>query len=74
VHKRFLRQKRNGARNGVWQMVFNTLAVTADTEWLMLDSTIVRAHHCAAGAKKQRRTRPLSVNRLVVKAGLAQKC
>lgn len=48
VHKRFLRW----ADKGIWQMVFNTLAVDADTEWLMLDSTIIRAHQCAAGAKK----------------------
>lgn len=48
VHKRFLRW----AKKGVWQMIFNTLAVSADTEWLMIDSTIIRAHQCAAGAKK----------------------
>jgi transposase len=53
VYKRFLRW----SRNGVWQMVFNTLAVTADTEWLMLDSTIIRANHCAAGAKKTTKNR-----------------
>ena len=47
VHKRFIRW----AKNGVWQMIFNTLAVSADTEWLMIDSTIVRAHQHAAGAK-----------------------
>jgi len=47
VHKRFLRW----SKNGVWQMVFNTLAVDADTEWLMIDSTIIRAHQHAAGAK-----------------------
>ncbi|WP_156802946.1 IS5 family transposase [Desulfovibrio sp. 6_1_46AFAA] len=47
VHKRFMRW----AKNGVWQMIFNTLAVDADTEWLMIDSTIVRAHQHAAGAK-----------------------
>ncbi len=47
VHKRFMRW----ARSGVWQMIFNTLAVDADTEWLMIDSTIVRAHQHAAGAK-----------------------
>ena len=50
VHKRFLRW----AEKGVWQMIFNTFAVNADTEWLMLDSTIVRAHQCASGAKKHR--------------------
>ncbi len=47
VHKRFLRW----AQKGVWQMIFNTLAVNAQTEWLMIDSSIVRAHQHAAGAK-----------------------
>ncbi|WP_428559744.1 MAG: IS5 family transposase [Solidesulfovibrio sp. DCME] len=47
VHKRFIRW----SKNGVWQMIFNTLAADADTEWLMIDSTIVRAHQHAAGAK-----------------------
>ena len=47
VHKRFKRW----SDKGIWQMIFNTLAVSADTEWLMLDSTIIRAHQCAAGAK-----------------------
>lgn len=40
---------------GIWQMIFNTLAVDADTEWLMIDSTIVRAHQHAAGAKGGRK-------------------
>jgi len=31
-------------------MIFNTLAIDADTEWLMVDSTIIRAHQHAAGA------------------------
>lgn len=30
--------------NGVWQVIFNTLAVNSDNEWLMIDSTIIRAH------------------------------
>jgi transposase len=47
VHKRFIRW----SKNGVWQMIFNTLAADVDTEWLMIDSTIVRAHQHAAGAK-----------------------
>lgn len=47
VHKRFIRW----SKKGVWQMIFNTLAADADTEWLMIDSTIVRAHQHAAGAK-----------------------
>ena len=47
IHRRF----RRWSRKGVWQIIFNTLAVSADTEWLMIDSTIVRAHQHAAGAK-----------------------
>lgn len=48
VYQRFNRL----SKAGVWQIIFNTLAVSADTEWLMLDSTIIRAHQCSAGAKK----------------------
>lgn len=47
VHRRF----RRWSKKGIWQMIFNTLAANADTEWLMVDSTIVRAHQHAAGAK-----------------------
>lgn len=42
---------RRWAKKGVWQMIFNTLAVDAETEWLMIDSTIIRAHQNSAGAK-----------------------
>lgn len=49
VHKRFIRW----SKKGIWQMIFNTLAVDTDTEWLMIDSTIIRAHQHAAGAKGQ---------------------
>ena len=38
-------------------MIFNTLAVDVDTEWLMIDSTIVRAHQHTAGAKGGRNTK-----------------
>jgi transposase len=37
---------------GVWQALLDHLAADADLEWVMLDSTVVRAHACAAGAKK----------------------
>ena len=53
VHKRFMRW----AKRGIWQMIFNTLAVDADTEWLMIDSSIVRAHQHAAGAKGGKKNR-----------------
>ena len=54
VHQRF----RRWAKAGIWQMMFNTLAVDADTEWLMIDATIIRAHQHAAGAKGGSRRRP----------------
>jgi transposase len=41
------------AAKGVWQNIFNHLAQDADNEYAMLDSTIVRAHQYAAGAKKK---------------------
>ena len=45
------RRFRRWAKKGVWQMMFNTLATDADLEWLMIDSSIIRAHQHAAGAK-----------------------
>src|SRR6185437_9818584 len=38
-------------RFGDWQRVFEHLAEDADNEYAMIDSTIVRAHQHAAGAK-----------------------
>jgi transposase len=40
------------ARKGVWQRVFDALQ-DPDLEWLILDSTIIRAHPCASGAPKK---------------------
>ena len=37
---------------GVLDDMLATLAREADLEWLMIDSTVVRAHHHAAGARK----------------------
>jgi transposase len=51
------------SRKGVWKAVFDALQ-DPDLEWLLLDSTIIRAHPHAAGAKKRptgpgdRTTRP----------------
>jgi transposase len=49
VWKRFDRW----ARKGTWRRVFEALQ-DPDLEWLILDSTIIRAHPHAAGAKKKR--------------------
>lgn len=53
IHKRFSRW----AHGGVWERVFATLTVDRDNQYLMLDSTIVRAHQQAATGKGGRRIR-----------------
>lgn len=45
---------RRWARKGVWEVVFRALQ-DPDLEWLMVDSTVVRAHQHAAGKKKATR-------------------
>lgn len=50
-------------------MTFNTLAINADTEWLMIDSSIVCIHKHAAGAKRGRKAKCWGV----VEEVLAQK-
>ena len=47
VYQRFNRW----AKQERWEAIFEALQ-EPDAEWLMLDSTIVRAHQHAAGAKK----------------------
>jgi transposase len=49
IHTRHMRW----SRKGVWQEVFQALAVDADNEWAEIDSTIVRAHQHSAGGKKR---------------------
>jgi transposase len=39
---------------GVLDEILAALAREADLEWLMIDSTIVRAHQHAAGARRQK--------------------
>ena len=41
------------AKKGIWLRVFEVLQ-DPDLEWLILDSTVIRAHPRAAGAKKKR--------------------
>lgn len=48
THKRFSRW----AKKGVWETIFKDLNADTDLEWLMIDSTVNRAHQHAAGAKK----------------------
>ena len=37
---------------GVWHRIFEAMSDDPDFEYLIIDSTIVRAHQHAAGAKK----------------------
>jgi transposase len=62
------------ARKGTWKMVFESLQ-DPDLEWLILDSTVIRAHPCAAGAKKKRTEPGVRKNRpwVAAAAGLEQK-
>jgi transposase len=48
VHKRFTRW----AVAGVWERVFQALTKDRDNDYLMIDSSIVRAHAQAATGKK----------------------
>jgi transposase len=47
---------RRWAKNGIWQVIFNTLAANPDNEWLMIDSTIIRAHQSSLTSKKSKKT------------------
>lgn len=48
VFRRFSRW----SRKGVWHRLFTAMADDPDFEYLIVDSTIVRAHQHASGAKK----------------------
>ena len=49
VHKRFIRW----AQSGVWDKVFRDLVSDRKNQYLMIDSTIVRAHQQAATGRKK---------------------
>lgn len=57
VYQRF----RRWAKKGCWDGVFKALVENPDFEYLIIDSTIVRAHQHAAGAKKGAVMRPSGV-------------
>ena len=62
VHKRFIRW----AEAGVWDRLFDDLVADRKNPYLMLDSTIVRAHQQAAtGRKKGAKTRLWGVPEVV---------
>jgi transposase len=56
VYNRFNRW----ARAGVWVRVFETLAAKSPGSMALIDSSIIRAHQHAAGAKKGLKITPLA--------------
>ena len=54
VFRRFSRW----SAKGVWQRLFDSLSDDPDFEYLIIDSTIVRAHQHASGAKGGLKIRP----------------
>jgi transposase len=54
VFKRFSRW----SDKGVWTEIHQQLIQEPDMEWLLIDSTVVRAHPCAAGAPKNNGGQP----------------
>jgi transposase len=58
THKRF----RRWCEGDVFERIFKMLAADHDNEYMMIDSTIVRAHQHSAGARKKRGSaKPLAV-------------
>lgn len=53
VYRRF----EDWSDKGIWRRMFHYFSRDKDMEWLMIDSTIVRAHACAVGGKGGRKFR-----------------
>src|SRR5258708_26611238 len=54
VYKRFGRW----CDQGVWEQMFSHFADEPDLENVLVDSTVIRAHPCAAGASKKEAGKP----------------
>ena len=54
VYKRFA----DWSEKGIWTQVLQLCAQTPDREWIIPDSTTIRAHPCAAGAPKKKVAKP----------------
>jgi len=48
IHKRF----KEWSNRGIWERMLTYFQQDPDMEWVMIDSTIVRSHACAAGLGK----------------------
>jgi len=56
VHKRFTRW---AAAGGVWDRIFTDLLKDGENRYVMIDSSVVRAHQQAASARKKGLRTPL---------------
>ncbi len=54
IYKRFARW----CERGIWERMHEHFIEEPDTEYLIIDSTVVRAHQCAAGAPQKRGGNP----------------
>jgi hypothetical protein len=59
VHRRFSRW----CQAGIWEQVFDALSADRDNLYLMIDSTIVRAHQQAASGKEGAKDQALGRSR-----------
>lgn len=61
-HDTLRKRSRRWAQKGIWQRLFAAVQ-EPDLDWVMLDSTVVRAHAQAAGSRKKVAlvTKPLAV-------------
>ncbi|SHL33924.1 Transposase [Hymenobacter psychrotolerans DSM 18569] len=60
-HDTLRKRSRRWAQKGIWQRLFEAVQ-EPDLDWVMLDSTVVRAHAQAAGSRKKAAsvTKPLA--------------
>ncbi len=57
------------SQQGIWQKLFAHLSQEANNEYAMIDSTVVRAHRNAAGARKKGQSSPATRRSASASAG-----
>ena len=51
IQRRTIVSRPSASRRGVWKRIFDTLASRSRDSLYLIDSTIVKAHRAASGAK-----------------------
>ncbi len=70
-HRVYVRFNR-WSKRGVWHKVFAQLAKEPNNEYALIDSTVVRAHRSAAGARKKGQTNRSTTRRGASVSGAAE--